>query len=95
MVWFKIGISIFFSSFAIWVSNYDLQLHAELNHVFGLQPKKNPSRLLDVILIFIILFGCALMAYSMPTDQIGLTVGSIIGMIIMAIACVLRTDIHN
>jgi len=95
MIWFKVGVFAVVSSFVIWVSNYSPRLHADLNYFFGYQPKKNPSRLLDAILIFIMLFGCLVMVYFTPTKQFGVTVGSIIGMIIMVVALVSRRNIHN
>jgi len=95
MILIKIGIFAFFALFLIWISNYDPRLHAELDYFFGPEPKKNPSRLLNITLIFLILFGCAVMIFFMPTDEIGVTIGSIIGMVIMAIACVFRTEICN
>ena len=95
MIWFQIGIFVFFSSFVIWISNYNPELHDELSYIFGPQPKKNPNRFLDMTLVFFLLFGCAIMAYFIPTNKVGLTIGSTIGIIIMAIACVSRTEIHN
>ncbi|MCK5211609.1 hypothetical protein KAJ89_02810 [Candidatus Parcubacteria bacterium] len=95
MILFKIGVFFLFCSFVIWLSNYDPILQADLNHVCGPQPKKNPSRFLDITLIFFILFGCALMAYFMPTEKVGIPPKSWLGMFIWVIAAFFRERIHN
>jgi len=95
MIWAKVIIFVSLSFLAIWMSNYSSRLHAELDYVSGPQPRKNPSRFLDAILIFFIMLGCAMFSFFISEDTVGITTGSMTGIIIVGIAWVGRFNINN
>lgn len=95
MLWFKITLFVFFVSLLIWRSSYDPQLHKEINYVCGPQPRKQPNRLLDAMLVFLIFFGGGIMVYFLPSDMTGITGESILGLLVMAIVSETRDSIYN
>jgi len=82
---FKTIVFICFSSFAIKESNYDPWL--QLFFVKKYQKKSKPWT--NVILIFGIILGCAVIAYSIPTW------GSICGIITLAVTFLCRMNMNN
>ena len=95
MILFKIGNFIFFALFLIWMSNFDKQLYFENSYCLGHQQKKNPSKLLNVILLMLILFGCGIMSYFIPIDKVGISLGTVFGIFIASIAFIARRIAYN
>lgn len=91
MVLFKIFFFVLFVFLFIWTSGYDLKLGS----LIGLQLRKEPRQLLNVITIFLILLGSWLMVYSLSSTSAGITTGSAVGLVIACVACTARFEIHN
>jgi len=81
MVILKILLFLFLAAFMIKGSGHDRNLHSELEYLFGSCDKKNPSKKINTFLILLILIGVFMIVYYMPILQIGISVGSIIGII--------------
>ena len=94
-MWFKIVLFIFFVSLLIWRSGYNPQLHKELNYICGPQPRKQPDKLSNTVLIFLIFLGAGITVYFLPNGMTEITGESILGLLIMAVASEARDSIHN
>jgi len=95
MVISKILLFLFLVAFMIETSRHDRHLRSELEYLFGPYDKKNPSKKANVFLILLILIGIFMTVYYMPILGVGISVGSVIGVLIASISCVIRTQINN
>jgi hypothetical protein len=93
MVLLKIGLFVLLVVFLIKMSNEDRELNAELDHLFEVSSGKTANRSSGTVSAAFILIGCAIAVYFMPFDKVGLTGGTVLGVLIAAIATVSRSGV--